>query len=82
MHYWRWIGKTTDRYAEEKRWVFSFDLRELRRMPDRERKGVPELCKQTIFMMGMMGNFVVGSGGGSVVVVVGGGGSVVVAFPS
>ena len=28
MHYWWWIGKTTDQYAEEKRWVFSFDLKE------------------------------------------------------
>ena len=38
MHYWRWIGKMTDQYAEEKRWVFSFDLREWRRIPDRERE--------------------------------------------
>ena len=26
-HYWSWIGKTTDQYAE-KIWVFSFDLKE------------------------------------------------------
>ena len=26
---------------QEKRWVFSFDLKECRRMPDRERKRVP-----------------------------------------
>ena len=42
MHYWWWIGKTTDQYAEQKRWIFSFDLREWRQMPDRERKGIPE----------------------------------------
>ena len=36
MHYWWWVGKMTDQYAEEKRWVFSFDLREWRRMPYRE----------------------------------------------
>ena len=28
MHYWWWIGKMTDQYAEEKRCVFSFDLKE------------------------------------------------------
>ena len=27
MYYWWWIGKTTDQYAEKKRWVFSFDFR-------------------------------------------------------
>ena len=34
----------TDQYAEEKRWVFSFDLKEESedKMPDRDRKGVPE----------------------------------------
>ena len=42
MHYWWWIGKMTDQYSEEKRWVFSFDLRGWRWMPDREMKGVPE----------------------------------------
>ena len=35
MHYWWWIG--IDQYAEEKRWDFSFDLREWRWMPERER---------------------------------------------
>ena len=34
--------KITDQYAEEKRWVFSFDLRECRQMPDRDRKRVPD----------------------------------------
>ena len=28
MRYWWWVGKMTDQYAEEKRWVFSFDLKE------------------------------------------------------
>ena len=33
MHYWWWVGtmwrkKMTDQYAEEKRWVFSFDWKE------------------------------------------------------
>ena len=33
VHYWRWIGrmrrkKMTDQYAEEKMWVFSFDLKD------------------------------------------------------
>ena len=28
MHYWWWFGKMTDQYAEEKRWVFKFDLKE------------------------------------------------------
>ena len=30
--------KMTDQYSEEKRWVFSFDLREWKRMPDNEKK--------------------------------------------
>ena len=35
MHYWWWVGrmrrkKTTDQYTEEKRWVFSVDLKEER----------------------------------------------------
>ena len=34
--------KMTDQYAEEKRWVFSFDLREWRWMPYRDRKRVPD----------------------------------------
>ena len=43
-----WVGllerkkKITDQYAEEKKWVFSFDLRECRQMPDRDRKRVPD----------------------------------------
>ena len=46
MYYRWWVGrlkrkKIPDQYAEEKRWVFSFDLREWRWMPDRERKRVP-----------------------------------------
>ena len=28
MHYWWWIGKKTNQYAEEMRCVFSFDLKE------------------------------------------------------
>ena len=33
MHYWWWVGKlkrkkTTDQYAEEKKWIFSSDLKE------------------------------------------------------
>ena len=35
-----WVG--ADQYAEEKRWVFSFDLKDWRRMPNRERKRVPD----------------------------------------
>ena len=40
--YWWWVGrmrrkKTTDQYAEEKRWVFSFDLRD-----ESEDKCLPE----------------------------------------
>ena len=34
--------KMIDQYAEEKRWVFSFDLSEWRRMPDWKRKWVPD----------------------------------------
>ena len=41
MHYWWWIGKTTDQYAEGKRWVFSFDLKE-ESEDEWQRKGVPE----------------------------------------
>ena len=43
---WQWVGrmkrkKTADQYAEEKRWVFSSDLRDWRQSSDRERKRVP-----------------------------------------
>ena len=34
--YWYNERKMTDQYAEEKRWVFNFVIREWRRMPDRE----------------------------------------------
>ena len=34
--------ETTNQYAEQKRWVISFDLRESREIPVRERKRVPD----------------------------------------
>ena len=49
MRCWWWVGrmtvlitlfsrkKTTKQYVEEKTWVFNFDLREWRQMPDRDR---------------------------------------------
>ena len=47
MHFWGRVGRiekkeTTNQYAEQKRWVISFDLREAREIPVRERKRVPD----------------------------------------
>ena len=47
MLYWWWVGrmrrkKMTDHNAEEKRWVFSSNVREWRRMPDSESIRVPD----------------------------------------
>ena len=40
--------KMTNQHAEEKRWVFSFDLREWWRMPDWERKRVPDYRSEVL----------------------------------
>ena len=50
MHNWWWVGKMrrkkmTDQYAAEKRWVFSFDLREVSEdkcLTERGIKGEPK----------------------------------------
>ena len=42
MLYWWLIGKMTDQYAEEKRWVFSFELKKRVKMNAWQREGVPE----------------------------------------